>query len=65
MRNWIVELEPGVWLADGYGEPGHTTAKGSAKRFPSHRSAKITLLWARTFRPLKGAKIVYDERAGQ
>ena len=39
MREWIVELEPGVWLAEVEGDPGRTLVEGSAQRFDCRTSA--------------------------
>ena len=36
MSNWIVELEPGVFLAATEGDPGRTLQPENAVVFPSH-----------------------------
>lgn len=50
MKAWIVELEPGVWLTDGDGDPSRTLVEDNAKRFFSRRWAKMALTNARKFR---------------
>lgn len=57
----IVELEPGVWLAEGEGDPPRTLVKDSAKRFQSGPAAVGALCRARAFsgRSFDDASIVY------
>lgn len=57
----IVELEPGVWLADGDGDPPRTLIKASAKRYQSGASAVGALCRARksSGRAFENALIVY------
>ena len=45
--NWILELEPGVWLADASGDPGRTLRKESARKFKTRRGAVNALTAAR------------------
>ena len=40
---FIIELEPGVYVAPWLGDPGRTTTKENAKRFPSQVSAETSL----------------------
>jgi hypothetical protein len=56
---WIIELEPGVWIAPWSGDPGRTLVQGSAKRFQTHDDAKKALAKARAASSKKfaGAKI--------
>jgi hypothetical protein len=54
---WVVELEPGVWIADTDGDPGRTLVKENAQRFFMKSEAKKALEKARTFRAFKNAKI--------
>lgn len=57
----IVELEPGVWLADGEGDPPRTLVKASAKRFQTGPAAVGALCRARGIygRAFDDALIVY------
>jgi hypothetical protein len=57
MNDYIVELEPGVWIADGEGDPPRTLVRANAKRFASKWLAKEALLFARDFRPFLGASV--------
>lgn len=52
-----VELEEGVWLADGQGDPPRTLVKSNAKEFNSLETALAALKRARKFRPFKNAEI--------
>lgn len=61
MPKWIVELEPGVFLADGNGDPPRTLLKTSARQFLSHPRACIARNKAREFRPFAGAKVTLAE----
>lgn len=54
---YIVQLEPGVWLAPGDGDPPRTLVKANAARYTSIRSASTALLGARMFRPFANATI--------
>lgn len=57
----VVELEPGVWLADGEGDPPRTLVKASAKRYQSSSSAVGALCRVRksSGRAFEDALIVY------
>ena len=55
---FIVELEEGVWLADGIGDPSRTLDMDDAKRFKWRSKAKYALLIARKYRPFLNAKII-------
>jgi len=54
---YIVQLEEGVWLADGEGDPCRTNVKGNAKRFKAFKTAKWALSAARGFRLFASARI--------
>lgn len=59
MKNsWIIELETGVWLTKGDGDPSRTLEESSATVFTSLKSAQRALKNARKFRPFKFAKIL-------
>ena len=55
---WIVEIEPEVWLAKWSGDPGRSVVIECAKRYPSIRSATAALAKARQHRPFRDARIV-------
>ena len=57
MRPYYVELEQGVWLADGEGDPTRTLDEKNAKKFNSLPKAHRALTEARKYRPFEGAKI--------
>lgn len=52
---YIVELERGVWLADGEGDPPRTLVKENAKPFKTARAALTAIDRARTYRPFPQA----------
>lgn len=63
--SFIVELEPGCWLAYVHdlhgpwrGYPGFTCIESSAQRYKTEAAAKGALTRARRFRPFRMAKIV-------
>ena len=56
-HSWLVVLEPGVYLADGEGDPCRTVVRGNAKRFRSNAHARVGLLAARKYRPFAHAKV--------
>lgn len=58
MNEWIVELEPGVWLAPWSGDPGRTLVEATAKRYKERRNAVYALTRARRYRPFRCARIV-------
>lgn len=47
---WVVELEPGVWLAPWDGDPGRTLVEASATRYPSYVAADRALTRAQACR---------------
>lgn len=55
---WIVELEKGVWLADGRGDPPRTLVRDNARRFRSEIGAYQALQEAARDRDLWRAKVV-------
>lgn len=54
---YILELEPGVWLADWAGDPGKTLVKENAKTFKTRTDAANALKEAREFETFNDAKI--------
>ena len=54
---WVVELEPGVWLAAWDGDPGRTLVRGNALTFHDQRGARAALHLAREYRPFARARI--------
>ncbi len=54
---YIVELENGVWLAEGIGDPPITPFKENAKKFSRKNHAKYGLKIARKYRPFLRANI--------
>ena len=63
MECWIIELEPGVWIAQWNGDPGRTLVLSNAKRFRSFESAALALSKARRYRTFPDAKIIDAARA--
>jgi len=55
---FIVELEPGCWLAPWDGDPGRTLTLQNAESFESPGDASRALSVAQAFRPFKGGKVV-------
>lgn len=55
---WIVELEPGVWLAAVAGDPARTLVEDNSKRFNTRARALQALRDARKYRPFANAKAV-------
>ena len=55
-----VLLEPGVWLADGDGDPPRTLVEADAKEFASRFVAFMALESARKYRPFERAEIQED-----
>lgn len=53
----VVELEEGVWLADGEGDPARTTIPENAKVFGSIKEACLALSAARNYRPFGKAVV--------
>lgn len=56
-QGFVVELEPGVWLAEMQGDPGRTCDRDSAKVFLSEEDAIRGKARARRMRPFPNAKI--------
>ncbi len=57
LYHYIVELEPGVYLAPWPGDPGRTLVYEEAKRYSTRRGAAIALGKARKFRDFENAAI--------
>lgn len=57
MNYWIVRIFEGQWLAPWAGDPGRTSVKGNAKKYPSISSATFALAHARRYCDLKDAVI--------
>ena len=55
-----VQLEEGMWLADGNGTPPWALFEKNAKEFDTHEEASAALAKARTFREFKNATIKED-----
>lgn len=55
-----VELEQGVWIVDGDGDPPRTLKQEHAKDFNTLREAMIALNQARLYRPFPNA-LVHDD----
>ena len=58
LDRYIVQLEPGVWVAPWEGDPGRTVRIENAKRFRSEKIANEALNAARLYRPFKSAKLI-------
>lgn len=54
---WIVELEPGVWLAEGEGDPPRTLNIQNAHIFEFVTQAHRAMVTARTFRDFQHARV--------
>ena len=61
---YIVELEPGVFLARGSGDPARTYLEENATRYKDARRATLGLAYARYFRDFPEArlKIIEEHR---
>ena len=57
MTQWIVQIEPGVYLAEGDGDPARTMQIDNAKQFNSHPRARIALMSARRYRAFLDATV--------
>ena len=57
---WIVELEPGVWIAPWPGDPGRTLLRGNAKQFRRESDARRSLAQARKYSPFVAAEVYED-----
>jgi hypothetical protein len=55
---YIVELEPGVWLAPWTGDPGRTVKMEHAAIFHTDEDAKKAIRQARRYRLFPDAKVV-------
>lgn len=55
---FLVELEKGVWLSKGSGDPPRTLLKENAQRFPDESSATKALVAARRYRSFANAKVL-------
>ena len=55
---YIVELEPGVWLAPWGGDPGRTVLRCSARNFKREHLACNALERARRFRKFENARVI-------
>lgn len=62
MASWIVELEPGVFLAPISGDPGRTLDARNARAYESHRRARLALLAAQEIRPFERARVKRHNR---
>ena len=61
---WVVELESGVWLSDGDGDPPRTLVIASAQTYETYQYAIDALKWAREFRAFPGARITEGSSRG-
>ena len=52
-----VELEHGVWLAEGEGDPPRTLDENNAREFKTMKEAVLALCEARKYRPFAKAVI--------
>ncbi len=59
-NGYIVELQPGCWLAPWSGDPGRTLVRASAKTFDSESAARRAIRRHRSvyFRPLTTFRIL-------
>lgn len=57
MKVWYVELEPGVWLADGEGDPPRTLDRVNACSWLNRIGAEQALDQARTYHPFPNATL--------
>lgn len=57
MANWIVELEPGVYLAPWSGDPGRCLDARNAQVYASHPRARLALRAAQKLRPFEKARV--------
>lgn len=56
-RGFVVELEPGVWLAEWQGDPGRTCDRKNAKVYETEADAIRGKARARRMRPFINARI--------
>lgn len=57
MKNYIVLLERGCWLAPWSGDPGRTCVERNAKRYKTIVKAAEALEKARAWRPFNAGEI--------
>jgi hypothetical protein len=55
VSGWVVQIQPGVWLAPWRGDPGRTLVIESAKQFKTAHAGECALRQARRWRPFAGA----------
>lgn len=58
IKQYIVELEPGCWLARWRGDPGRTTRKDCAKHFRTKQLATEAKAKAIRLRNYRHAKVI-------
>jgi len=58
MKHYIVEIEDGVWLAIGQGDPARTLVKANSRVYGSLAAARGALTRARKYRRFEKAKII-------
>jgi len=63
--SWIVELEDGVWLASGTGDPARTLVRDNAKRFNTLAAALFAIRDARQYRRFAKAEAVKEDNDAQ
>ena len=56
-----VELEAGVWLTTGSGDPPRTLVEDYATVYMTRDKAEVALAKAREYRPFVNAKIIKDK----
>ena len=61
---FLVQLEDGVWLADGEGDPPRTLLRDNSKYFHTQMAAYAALAKARKYRPFMSAVVTSSELAG-
>ena len=54
---YVVEIQPGCWLAPWTGDPGRTEVLSSAKQYETGRAALRALTAARKYRAMPTAKV--------
>jgi len=64
-RVFIVELETGCYLSDGYGDPARTLIQASAKMFDKSWKALKALDKAMQYRDFKTPKILPIDKRGE
>lgn len=56
-EKYVVELQPGCWIAPWDGDPGRTLVRVNAMTFATQKKAESALMKARSYRPFENAKI--------